>query len=157
MPTPADHLALARTARDGAVLLRLARTPYSFVWQALATNPHTPSAALVELAGARDSPHNDNGLLRLLAERPDAGPVVLRATLAAVAAKLAEGERPYAAVLALAGRPELDPAEVAALGTLPGASARLRRGLARRLADRPPAYRLPGGEHAGTEGNTAEG
>lgn len=118
---------------------------------------HTPATALVQLAGARDSPHNDNGLLRLLAERADAGPVVLRATLAAVAGKLAEGERPYAAVLALAGRPELDPAEVAALGTLPGASARLRRGLARRLDARPPAYRLPAGEHAGTEGNTAEG
>ncbi|MGA5296100.1 hypothetical protein ACWDR5_18815 [Streptomyces koyangensis] len=157
MPTPADHLALARTARDGAVLLRLARSPYPFVWQALAANPHTPAAALVELAGARDSPHNDNRLLRLLAERPDAGPVVLRATLAAVAAKLAEGERPYAAVLTLAGRPESDAAEVAALGTLPGASARLRRGLARRLAARPPAYRLPGGEGGRTEGNTAEG
>ncbi|MFF8579400.1 hypothetical protein ACF05R_11865 [Streptomyces albidoflavus] len=108
MPTPADHLALARTARDGAVLLRLARTPYPFVWQALAANPHTPAAALVELAGARDSSHNDT-------------------------------------------------AEVAALGRLPGASARLRRGLSRRLGARPPAYRLPGGEHARTEGNTAEG
>lgn len=31
MPTPADHLALARTAQDGAVLLRLARSPYPFV------------------------------------------------------------------------------------------------------------------------------
>ncbi|KLJ01213.1 hypothetical protein [Streptomyces sp. KE1] len=59
--------------------------------------------------------------------------------------------------LSLAGRPELDPAEVAPLGRLPGASARLRRGLARRLAGRPPAYRLPAGEHAETEGNTAEG
>ncbi|MET7507600.1 hypothetical protein [Streptomyces albidoflavus] len=157
MPTPADHLALARTAQDGAVLLGLARSPYPFVWQALAANPHTPAAALVQLAGARDSPHNDNALLRLLAERPDAGPAVLRAILAAVAAKLAEGERPYAAVLALAGRPEPDPAEVAALGTLPGASARLRRGLARRLDARQPAYRLPAGEHGRTEGNTAEG
>ncbi|MFI2670830.1 hypothetical protein ACH5AU_14975 [Streptomyces albidoflavus] len=131
------------------------------MWHALAANPRTPAAALVELAEARDSPHNDNALLRLLAERPEAGPVVLLATLAAVAAKLAEGERPYAAVLALARRPELDAAEVAALGTLPGASARLRRGLSRRLAarspNRPSAYRLLAGEHAGTEGNTAEG
>ncbi|MFJ3747648.1 hypothetical protein ACIPV8_26770 [Streptomyces albidoflavus] len=60
-------------------------------------------------------------------------------------------------MLTLAGRPEVDAAEVAALGRLPGASARLRRGLARRLGARPPAYRLPGGEHARTEGNTAEG
>ncbi|MFE7672689.1 hypothetical protein ACFU5N_10770 [Streptomyces albidoflavus] len=139
------------------MLLRLARSPYPFVWQALAANPHTPAAALVELTGARDSPHNDNALLRLLAEHPDVGPDVLRTTLAAVAAKLAEGQRPYAALLALAGRPELDAAEVAALGTLPGASARLRRGLDRRLGARPPAYRLPGGEGGRTEGNTAEG
>ncbi|ALM39828.1 hypothetical protein SFR_3213 [Streptomyces sp. FR-008] len=54
-------------------------------------------------------------------------------------------------------RPEVDAAEVAALGRLPGASARLRRGLSRRLGARPPAYRLSGGEHARTEGNTAEG
>ncbi|KAF0793450.1 hypothetical protein P405_18810 [Streptomyces sp. FR-008] len=46
---------------------------------------------------------------------------------------------------------------MAALGRLPGASARLRRGLSRRLGARPPAYRLSGGEHARTEGNTAEG
>ncbi|MFG3060458.1 hypothetical protein ACGFYM_17965 [Streptomyces sp. NPDC048231] len=51
-----------------------------------------------------------------------------------MAAKLEEGERPYAAVLALADRLELEAEEVARLGTLRGASARLRRLLALRLS-----------------------
>lgn len=133
MPTPADYLALAQTERDGSALRSLARSPYPFVWQALATNPHTPPAVLVALSKARDSVWNDNRLLRLLAEHPSADARVLRVLLDAVAAKLEAGERPYAAALALACRPELESEEVARLGTLRGASARLRRGLALRL------------------------
>ncbi|MFG2142552.1 hypothetical protein [Streptomyces sp. NPDC048650] len=136
MPTPADYLALARTQSDAAILHRLAGCPYCFVWQALAANPHTPPRTLLELTTARDSSWNDNRLLRLLAEHPRADHVVLRATLHATAAKLAQGERPYAAVLALAGRPELEADEVRRLGTLPGASARLRRLLTRKLSAR---------------------
>ncbi|MFF3783014.1 hypothetical protein [Streptomyces sp. NPDC001933] len=118
------------------VLQRLAKCPYPFVWQALATNPHTPPEALQELSTARDSAWNDNKLLRLLADHPGANPVVLRAVLEAVAAKLDEGERPYAAVLALADRPELEVDEVRRLGTLRGASARLRHLLDLRLSVR---------------------
>lgn len=136
MPTPADYLALAHAEKDGSVLHRLVQCPYPFVWQALATNPHTPPAALLELSKARDSVWNDNRLLRLLAERPGANRIVLRAVLDGVAAKLDEGERPYAAVLALAGRPELETDEVRKLGTLRGSSARLRRLLALRLSSR---------------------
>lgn len=136
MPTPADYLALAHTGRDGSALERLAQCPYPFVWQALATNPHTPSAVLVDLSAARDSVWNDNRLLRLLAEHPSADSVVLRAVLGAVTAKLEEGERPYAAVLALADRLELEAEDVARLGTLRGASARLRHLLAMRLSSR---------------------
>ncbi|PBC67422.1 hypothetical protein BX265_8024 [Streptomyces sp. TLI_235] len=136
MPTPADHLAEARASDDAAALRRLARCPYPFVWQALAANPRTPPAALLELAAARHSPWNDNALLLLLAEHPGADGAVLHAVLAAVAAKLAEGERPYAAALALAGRAELDAADVRQLGTLPGASARLRGRLERQLSAR---------------------
>ncbi|MFE7617011.1 hypothetical protein [Streptomyces sp. NPDC057496] len=138
MHTPADHLELARTEDDGAVLHRLVRSPYPFVWQALAANPHTPPEALQELSAARDSVWNDNRLLRLLAEHPRADRTVLRAVLDATAAVLAEGERPYAAVLALAGRGELGADEVERLGTLRGASARLRGLLARRLDARAP-------------------
>lgn len=136
MPTPADYLALARAERDSLVLQRLAKCPYPFVWQALATNPHTPLEALQELSAARDSVWNDNKLLRLLADHPSANPVVLRAVLEAVAAKLDEGERPYAAVLALADRLELEVDEVRKLGTLRGASARLRHLLNLRLSVR---------------------
>ncbi len=136
MPTPADYLALAHTERDGPVLRRLAKCPYPFVWQALAANPHTPPQALQELSTARDSAWNDNELLRLLADHPGSSPAVLRGVLEAVAAKLDEGERPYAAVLALAGRPELEAGEVRRLGTLRGASAHLRHLLDRWLTAR---------------------
>lgn len=71
MHTPADHLELARAESDSSVLLRLVRCPYPFVRQALAANPHTPPAALLELSQARDSVWNDNRLLRLLAEHSD--------------------------------------------------------------------------------------
>lgn len=131
--TPADYLELARAEKDSSVLHRLARCPYSFVWQALAANPHTAPHTLLELSAAQDSVWNDNRLLRLLAEHPRADRTVLRAVRDAAAAKLAEGERPYAAVLALAGRMELAAEEVRQLGALRGASARLRRQLERRL------------------------
>lgn len=136
MSTPADYLALAHAETGGPVLQRLAQCPYPFVWQALAANPHTPPVALLELSTARDSVWNDNRLLRLLAEHPGANRIVLRAVLDAVAAKLEAGERPYAAVLALADRLELEAEEVRRLGTLHGASARLRRLLTLRLRSR---------------------
>ncbi|MER6442171.1 hypothetical protein ABT275_38440 [Streptomyces sp. NPDC001185] len=136
MPTPADYLALAHAEKDSFVLQQLAQRPYPFVWQALAANPHTPPEALQELSTSRDSVWNDNKLLLLLAEHPGANPVVLRAVLEAVAAKLEEGERPYAAVLALAERLELEVDEVRRLGTLRGASARLRHLLNMRLSVR---------------------
>ncbi|WP_367048528.1 hypothetical protein [Streptomyces sp. Je 1-332] len=131
MHTPGDYLERARTENDSAALHRLAQCQYPFVWQALATNPATPPGTLLELSKAHDSAWNDNRLLRLLAEHPNADHSVLRAVRDAVAAKLAEGERPYAAVLALAGRTELTAAEVQQLGALRGASARLRSRLAR--------------------------
>lgn len=97
MPTPADYLALAHTERDSLVLRRLVKCPYPFVRQALAVNPHTPPEALQELSRTRDSVWNDNRLLHLLAEHPRSDLVVLRAVLEAVAARLDDGERPYAA------------------------------------------------------------
>ncbi|MEV0522948.1 hypothetical protein AB0I66_05945 [Streptomyces sp. NPDC050439] len=106
MPTPADFLALARTESDSSVLHRLVRCPYPFVWQAVAANPHTPPAALLELTTARDSTWNDNRLLRLLAEHPRSD------------------------------REEIGADEVQSLGALRGASARLRGLLARRLGSR---------------------
>ncbi|WP_326745588.1 hypothetical protein OG830_31535 [Streptomyces sp. NBC_00121] len=136
MPTPADYLALAHAERGSVVLQRLAQCRYPFAWQVLAANPYTPPVALQELSTTRDGVWNDNKLLRLLAEHPGANPVVLRAVRDAVAAKLEEGERPYAAVLALVDRLELEVDEVRKLGTLRGASARLRHVLNLRLSVR---------------------
>ncbi|MGW7071812.1 hypothetical protein ACWGII_30895 [Streptomyces sp. NPDC054855] len=133
MQTPSDYLELARTEDDSTVLHRLARCPYPFVWQALAANPSTPPVTLLELSTAQDSAWNDNRLLCLLAQHPNADHSVLRAVRDAVAAKLAAGERPYAAVLALAERTELATTEVRQLGALSGASARLRSRLERQL------------------------
>ncbi|MEU0490413.1 hypothetical protein ABZ249_14395 [Nocardiopsis sp. NPDC006139] len=134
--SPADHLAAARGSRDPAELRRLAATPHPFVWQALAENPRTPADTLALLTHARSDEWNDHRLLRLLAEHPGADGEVLGAVLRAVAASLTAGARPYGAALALAGNPRADPGEVAALGALRGASARLRRGLRERLAVR---------------------
>nr|WP_237419037.1 hypothetical protein [Kitasatospora sp. SID7827] len=124
----------------------LAACPYPFVQHAVAANPCTPPAALRELAELCGlvphdrSPWNDNRLLLLLARHPAADRRVLAAAVAAAVAaatvRLAAGTRPYAAVLALADRPELPPEELRALGRLPGASARLRGGLRRVLDGR---------------------
>ncbi|MER7983889.1 hypothetical protein [Streptomyces sp. NPDC095817] len=70
----------------------------------MATNSYVPPEVLQEVSAARDSVWNDHKLLPLLADHRNANPVVLRAVLEAVAAKLDEGERPHAAVLALADR-----------------------------------------------------
>lgn len=117
----------------------LARCPYPFVWQALAANPGTPARVLGDLCSRRDSAWNDGRLLHLLAEHPRADRAVLLAVLAEVEARLlTSASRPYAAVLALAARRELKPEEVRRLAALPGASARMRAGLRRRLAGREP-------------------
>ncbi|WP_336051072.1 hypothetical protein [Streptomyces sp. CA2R101] len=133
MPTPADYLELAHTENDSSVLHRLAQCPYPFVWHALAANPHTAPGTLLHLSTARDSTWNDNRLLRLLTEHPRADRTVLRAVRDAAAARLTEGERPYAAVLALAARTELAAEEIRQLGALRGSSARLRSRLDRHL------------------------
>ncbi|MFD8482232.1 hypothetical protein [Kitasatospora sp. NPDC059673] len=136
MPTPADRLAAARASADPAELRALTDVGLPFVDQALAENPQTPPDALLLLAGVRRGDWNDNRLLCLLAQHPGADGTVLGAVLAAVAERLTAGQRPYAATLALAGRPEVPVEQVRALGRLAGASARLRRGMARVLAGR---------------------
>ncbi|MFF0295049.1 hypothetical protein ACFYST_16650 [Kitasatospora sp. NPDC004614] len=136
MPTPADRLAEARASTDPAALRALTAVGLPFVDQALAENPHTPPDVLARLAEVRHSDWNDNRLLYLLAEHPGADGAVLDAVLAAVAECLAAGRRPFAAVLALAARLDVPAERVRALGRSAGASARLRAGLARVLAER---------------------
>ncbi|MES9536317.1 hypothetical protein [Actinomadura sp. NPDC000600] len=138
--TPADYLDAASALHtDMQTFLHLARCPYPFVWQALASNPRTPVDVLADLSSKRDSAWNDGLLLRLLAEHPNADREVLLRVMAEIEARLLSSTtRPYAAVLALATRQELQPDELHHLAALPGASARMRTGLRRRLAERTP-------------------
>lgn len=122
---------------NDAVLRALADCQYPFVWHALAANPRTPADVLTRLCMQRDSTWNDNRLLLLIARHPHADRDVLLAVLGQLKALLSTCEsRPYAAVLALATRAEITPEDVQALALLPGASARMRRGLRRRIAER---------------------
>lgn len=69
--TPADYRdAASDPDADVETLFDLARCPYPFVWQALASNPSTPACVLRELCPKGDSAWNDNRLLRLIAEHP---------------------------------------------------------------------------------------
>jgi hypothetical protein len=122
---------------NDAVLRALADCQYPFVWHALAANPRTPADVLTRLCMQRDNTWNDNRLLLLIARHPHADRDVLLAVLSRLKALLTIGEsRPYAAVLALATRAGITPEDVQALALLPGASARMRRGLRRRIAER---------------------
>jgi hypothetical protein len=139
--TPADYRdAASDPDADVEMLCELARCPYPFVWQALASRPGAPAGVLRELCSKRDSVWNDNRLLRLIAEHPNADREILLKVLAELEVRLQTSvSRPYAAVLALAARRELELEEVQRLAALPGASARMRAGLRRRLAERPSA------------------
>jgi hypothetical protein len=136
--TPADYRdAASDPDADVGTLCNLARCSYPFVWQALASNPSTPARVLRELCSNGDSAWNDNRLLRLIAEHPNADREVLLKVLAELEVRLqSSASRPFAAVLALAVRRELELEEVQRLAALPGASARMRAGLRRRLAER---------------------
>ena len=135
--TPADHRNLATDpATSEDVLRRLSQSPYPFVWQALAANPHTPPDVLGELCSHRDSTWNDHHLLTLIANHPKADRAVLLSVLREIQTRLTTGDRPFAAALALAERPDLTYDEILQLASLPGASRRLRRGLRSRLSQR---------------------
>ncbi|MER7671715.1 hypothetical protein ABTY61_25105 [Kitasatospora sp. NPDC096128] len=134
---PGAYLRLARRTTDPGVLRVLARCEYSFVWQAIARNAAAPLDALAALAPRRHDTWDDNCLLRLLAAHPAVTGEALDGVVELVAERLREGERPFAAVLELARRPELTEERLNRLGHLAGASSRLRRGLSRALAARP--------------------
>ncbi|MEU7868992.1 hypothetical protein [Dactylosporangium sp. NPDC049140] len=137
--SPADYVRLARDPElPAAVLRELAGSPYLFVRFAVAGHPNADLAALRRVWEAGECNGYDfNHLLRLLAVHPAADRGLLLEVRGAAARLLETAvERPYAAVLALAARPELTDAEVRALTNLPGASRRLRRGILAALAER---------------------
>ncbi|MFD5465029.1 hypothetical protein ACFWIQ_19700 [Kitasatospora sp. NPDC127059] len=135
---PGAYLRLAERTADPGVLRVLGRCEYPFVWHAIARNAAAPVDVLVALAPRRHDTWNDNCLLKLLAAHPELTGTALDGLVELVGARLEEGERPYAAVLELARRPELSDERLSRLGHLPGASSRLRRGISRALVARPP-------------------
>ncbi|MFE7525563.1 hypothetical protein ACFU7Y_07555 [Kitasatospora sp. NPDC057542] len=132
-----DYLRLAERTSNPDVLRRLAQGEYPFVWHAIASNAAAPADLLASLSTRRNSTWNDNCLLRLIAAHPALTGAALDGLVDLVGDRLAEGDRPFAAVLALARRPELPAERLHRLGRQPGASARLRRGITRALAERP--------------------
>ncbi len=141
--SPADHPAAARGSHGPDGLRRPSATPYPFVWQALAENPHTPTDALVLSACARSDERNDQRPPPLSAERPGTGGEVFWAVLRAAATLPTADARPCTAALTPTRSPGANPNGVTALRTPPGASARLRRGPRRRLAVRASGERGP--------------
>jgi hypothetical protein len=137
MRSPAAYRDRALAPDASADELReLAYCPYPFVWQALAERTDVTPAVLAMLVHRSDSVWNDNALLARIATSPQGDRQVLLAVLSRVLHLLADGERPYAAGLALVGRPELTGEEAARLLGAPGGSRRFRTGLRARLAAR---------------------
>jgi hypothetical protein len=134
--TPRDYLDLVADPRiDQDGLHTLAGSPYSFVRLAVAEDTRTSAATLTELLAGEFDRWDRNHLLRLVAAHPQADRGVLLKVLQETEVLLRQRDtRPYAAVMALAGRRELEPQEVRRLHCLPGASRRLRRGVERALA-----------------------
>ncbi|WP_123814901.1 hypothetical protein [Myceligenerans xiligouense] len=117
-------------------LHELARCPYPFVWHALAERADVTPEVLAMIVHRSDSVWNDNALLAGIAASPQADRQVLLAVLDRVLRLLADGERPYAAGLALAGRAELTDDDASRLLAAPGGSRRFRTGARMRLMAR---------------------
>jgi hypothetical protein len=136
--SPKDYLDLVtdpRVDQDG--LRALAHTPYPFVRRAVAEDGRTDAATLTELINSDFDQWSRNYVLRLVAQHPNADRDVLLKVLQQTEALLRTPDaRPYAAAIALAGRPELKPHEVNRLQRLPGASRRMRRGVRHSLSAR---------------------
>ncbi|MER7578718.1 hypothetical protein [Kitasatospora sp. NPDC097691] len=132
-----DYRRLAERTSNPDVLRRLAQGLYPFVWHAIARNAATPTDLLVSLSVRRNTTSNENQLLELIAAHPALTGEALDGFIDLLAVRLREDARPYAAVLELARRPEPNAERLHWLAHLPGASARLRRGVTRALAARP--------------------
>ncbi|MFI8455551.1 hypothetical protein [Kitasatospora sp. NPDC085464] len=133
-----DYRRLAERTSNPEVLRELAvRAELPFVWHAIARNTATPAEVLVALSTRRHTTSNDNCLLQLVAAHPALTGPDLDGLVDVLAVRLREGDRPYAAVLELARRPEPAVERLNWLGHLQGASTSLRRGITRALATRP--------------------
>ncbi|BCB88702.1 hypothetical protein [Phytohabitans suffuscus] len=139
--SPRDYLNLVADPRaDQEVLRALAAGPYSFVRKVVAQHLLADAQTLAVPLPTEDLDRWDRcHVLASIACHPNADRTVLRRVLRETLALLREPDgRPYAAALALARRPELDPEEILIFAEQQGASRRMRRGLLRNLAARDP-------------------
>ncbi|GAA2337951.1 hypothetical protein [Dactylosporangium salmoneum] len=122
---------------DPADLHELAASPVAFIRLTVLSRPWTAPETLLRVVNSEFDAWDTNRMLRTAAEHVRADRTVLLRVLERVAALLAGSvERPYAAALALADRPELDPDELRPLVNLPGASRRFRSQFLAKLAAR---------------------
>ncbi|MEV4274660.1 hypothetical protein [Actinoplanes xinjiangensis] len=136
--TPADHLRLVDDPRaDQETLYALAGSPYNFVRSAVADSPRADARTLAAIPLDDLNSWTRNHILAATARHPNADRRTLLQTLHRTAALLDRpGERPYAAALALATRPELTIPEILSLTTCRNASRRMIRGVHRGLSTR---------------------
>jgi len=147
--SPRDYLDAARAeGADAELLAGLATVPYSFVHQAVAEHPNTRPTTLSLLIPDELHDWADHALLATIVSHPAADADVFARAHHKVRQALAIGKRPYRIAITLTARDALSADDVDVLGRLPGASARLRRGLRRALATRSDSGAAIG-EHGG--------
>lgn len=117
----------------------LARSPYSFVRNAVAKSPRADATTLAAISLEGLDTWTRNSVLAAIARHRNADRAVLLTVLEETRSLLNQpGTRPFAAALALARRPELSETELLDLISQPNASRRMARGVRRALADRLP-------------------
>jgi len=133
--TPADYKRAAEDVRlDLEGLHALAGSPYPFVRIAVAQQERAAPQTLARVLDGEFSLWDRNHVLRVVAGHPRADRVVLLRVLREVVSLLSHPvSRPYAAVLALSERGEIEPDELRFLVTLRGTSRRMRRALVANL------------------------
>ncbi len=134
--TPADYLRLVNDPRiDQEGLRTLAISTYSFVRRAVAACPRADATTLGAVPIDGLDRWSRNFVLMTIARHPHADRSVLLEVLRQTSALLNRpDERPFAAALALARRPELSADEVLDLTRQPYASKRMAGGVRRILA-----------------------
>src|SRR5215472_18506759 len=132
--SPRDYLDAARAEdADGELLAGLASLPYAFTKEAVAEHRNTRPETLVALVPDTIHGWGEYRLLRMIVSHPAANAEVWAMARERVYESLTAGYRPFCLAITLARRGDLTPEDVHALGRLPGASARLRRGLRRAM------------------------
>lgn len=132
--SPKDYLDAARAPEaDEELLAGLATVPYDFVLEAVAEHPRATAAVLLACVPGELRTWSDHSILRKVIAHSSADGAVLALARERVAQALVAGRRPYGSAIALARRGALDLEDAESFGRLPGASARLRRGLRRTI------------------------